>query len=79
MTRSLARELAPKVRVNGIAPGAILWPPGEELSEEKKQAIINNASLKKMGAPEDIANAVLFLLEKGSYITGQVIHVDGGR
>ena len=79
MTRSLARELAPKVRVNGIAPGAILWPPSEEFSEEKKQTIINNASLKKMGTPADIANAVLFLIEKGSYITGQVIHVDGGR
>ena len=79
MTHSLARELAPKVRVNGIAPGAILWPPSEELSEEKKQTIINNASLKKMGTPADIANAVLFLIEKGSYITGQVIHVDGGR
>lgn len=79
MTRTLARELAPHVRVNGIAPGAILWPPGEELSEEKKQDIIDKASLKKMGEPADIANAVLFLAEKGSYITGQVIHVDGGR
>jgi pteridine reductase len=79
MTRSLAHELAPDVRVNGIAPGAILWPPGEELSEEKKEAIINKASLKKMGTPADIANAVLFLIEEGTYITGQVIHIDGGR
>jgi len=79
MTRSLARELAPRVRVNGIAPGAILWPPGEELSEEKKQEIIEKSALKTMGEPADIANAVLFLIEDGSYITGQVLHVDGGR
>jgi pteridine reductase len=79
MTRTLARELAPEVRVNGIAPGAILWPPGEELSEEKKQNIVEMSSLKKTGNEDDIANAVLFLIEQGSYITGQIIHVDGGR
>ena len=79
MTRSLAHELAPEVRVNGIAPGAILWPPGEELSDEKKQEIINKSALKKMGSPEDIANAVWFLIEQGTYISGQIIHVDGGR
>ncbi len=79
MTRTLARELAPEVRVNAIAPGAILWPPGQELDEDKKQAIIEKSSLKKMGSPKDIANAVLFLVEKGTYITGQVLHVDGGR
>jgi pteridine reductase len=79
MTRTLARELAPEIRVNGIAPGAILWPAGEELSEKKKQNIIEMSSLKKIGNEEDIANAVLFLIEKGSYITGQILHVDGGR
>ena len=79
MTRTLARELAPEIRVNGIAPGAILWPTGKELSEKKKQNIIEMSSLKKIGNEEDIANAVLFLIEKGSYITGQILHVDGGR
>ncbi len=79
MTKTLARELAPGVRVNGIAPGAILWPPGEELSEEKKQVIIDKASLKKMGSPDDIANAAWFLIEKATYMTGQILHVDGGR
>ncbi len=79
MTKTLARELAPGVRVNGIAPGAILWPPGEELSEEKKQVIIEKASLKKMGSPDDIANAAWFLINKATYMTGQILHVDGGR
>lgn len=79
MTRSLARELAPDVRVNAIAPGAILWPPDEDLNDDKKQDIIDKSALKKMGTPEDIANAVLFLIEGGTYMTGQVLHVDGGR
>lgn len=79
MTRTLARELAPDVRVNAVAPGAILWPPGEEPSEEKQQAIINMSALKRMGSPEDIAHAVVFLVCEASYVTGQVLHVDGGR
>jgi pteridine reductase len=79
MTRSLARELAPDVRVNAIAPGAILWPSSEQMPEDSKQNIIEKSSLKRMGEPVDIANAVLFLIEKGTYITGQVLHVDGGR
>jgi pteridine reductase len=79
MTRTLARELAPDVRVNAVAPGAILWPPGEEPSEEKQQAIIDMSALKRMGSPEDIANAVAFLVCDASYVTGQVLHVDGGR
>lgn len=80
MTRTLARELAPEVRVNAIAPGAILWPSGDNtLSEEAQQAIIEKSFLKRIGAPADIANAILFLVEKGTYITGQVLHVDGGR
>jgi pteridine reductase len=79
MTRSLARELAPDVRVNAIAPGAILWPSSEQMPEDSKQNIIEKSALKRMGEPEDIANAVLFLIEKGTYITGQVLHVDGGR
>lgn len=80
MTRSLARELAPGVRVNGIAPGAILWPTGDNtLTEEAQQAIIDKSFMKKIGSPDDIANAVLFLVEQGTYITGQILHVDGGR
>lgn len=79
MTKSLARELAPDVRVNGIAPGAILWPPGEAMSDENKQKIIDRSSLKKMGEPADIANAILFLANNASYMTGQILHVDGGR
>lgn len=79
MTRSLARELAPDVRVNAIAPGAILWPFSEQMSVDSKQKIIEKSALKKLGSPADIANAVLFLVEQGTYITGQVLHVDGGR
>jgi pteridine reductase len=80
MTRTMARDLAPEVRVNTIAPGAILWAEnGNDLSHEMKAAIIDGISLKRMGEPLDIANAVLFLAGNASYITGQVLHVDGGR
>jgi len=80
MTRTMARDLAPEVRVNAIAPGAILWAEnGNDLSHEMKAAIIDEISLKRMGEPLDIANAVLFLAGNASYITGQVLHVDGGR
>jgi pteridine reductase len=79
MTHSLARELAPDVRVNAIAPGAILWPPDENQAEDKKDAIIEKSSLKRLGDPLDIAHAVLFLARDSSYMTGQVLHVDGGR
>lgn len=80
MTRSLAKELAPQVRVNGIAPGAILWPEHDaELDNEQKQRILDKVPLKRPGGPEDIAQAVLFLAQSGSYMTGQIIAVDGGR
>lgn len=80
MTRTLARDLAPEVRVNAIAPGAILWADnGNDLSDEQKENIINSISLKRLGDPSDIANAVLFLASQASYMTGQVLHVDGGR
>ena len=80
MTRTLAKDLAPEVRVNAIAPGAILWADnGNDLSDEMKERIIDGISLKRLGDPSDIANAVLFLATKGSYVTGQVLHVDGGR
>ncbi len=78
MTRSLARELAPEVRVNGIAPGAILWPEYEGgLNEGEQAATLARTALGHLGSPEDIANAVLFLAQ-ATYITGQIIKVDGG-
>lgn len=80
MTKSLAKELAPEISVNGVAPGAILWPENEDNSNSaKQQAILDKTALKKIGKPRDIANAVLFLAGEGNYITGQVIKVDGGR
>ncbi len=78
LTKSLAKELAPYVKVNGISPGAILWPTSEK-SLKKKKEIISKIALKKTGNPEDIANTVKFLIENGQYITGQNINVDGGR
>ncbi len=79
MTRSLARELAPYVRVNGVSPGAILWPEYVGgVSEEEKQKTLAQIALGRMGTPEDIAHAVLFLIRDASYVTGQVIAVDGG-
>jgi pteridine reductase len=78
LTRSLARDLAPEVRVNGIAPGAILWPD-EGMSDQVKQNIIGKIPLGRPGEPDDIASAVLFLVRDAHYITGQIIAVDGGR
>jgi pteridine reductase len=78
MTKSLARELAPDIRVNGVAPGAILWPENEN-DEQGNQEILDKTALKRSGEPKDIANAVLFLLRDAPYITGQMLPVDGGR
>ena len=80
LTRSLARELGPEVRVNGVAPGAILWPEGEEWGDElSRQRIVNQTALKRIGEPDDIAKAVDYLVSAAPYVTGQVISVDGGR
>lgn len=80
LTKSLARELAPEIRVNGIAPGAILWPEQEaSLDDEGKQKILDRVPLGRPGGPEDIAETILFLIKKAPYITGQIIAVDGGR
>lgn len=78
LTQSLARELAPYVRVNGVAPGAILWP---EQSDEglSQQAIIEKTALKREGSPEDIAKTILFLVRDAQYVTGHILPVDGGR
>ncbi len=78
MVRSLARELGPEVRVNGVAPGAILWPE-QGLSQAAQHEILDRTALKRPGAPADIARTVLFLVRDAPYITGQVITVDGGR
>ncbi|PIE24866.1 MAG: pteridine reductase [Neptuniibacter caesariensis] len=77
MTKSLAKELAPKVRVNGISPGAILWPEAD-LSEGEKQAILNKTLLGRIGRPKDLAEAVLYL-SQAEYITGQILAIDGGK
>lgn len=81
MTKSLARELAPAVRVNGVSPGAILWPEQEEgeLDNEIKQSILARIPMKRPGEPTDIAKTVVFLCRDAPYITGQIIAVDGGR
>ena len=78
LTRSLAKDLGPDVRVNGVSPGAILWPD-EGMSDALRAAIIKQTALKRAGTPEDIAAAVLFLVRDAPYVTGQIIAVDGGR
>jgi pteridine reductase len=77
LTKALARELAPAVRVNAVAPGAILWP--EAMEEAMRKRILSRTALKREGVPEDVARAVLFLVSDADYVTGQVIAVDGGR
>lgn len=77
MVKSLARELAPEIRVNGVAPGAILWPEGVQ-GEASKQTSMPRIPLERAGRPENIARTVLFLAT-AEYITGQIIAVDGGR
>ena len=78
LTRSLAKDLAPEVRVNGVAPGAILWPE-TDMSESTKESIIDQVPLSRGGEPGDIAGCVLYLVRDASYVTGQIITVDGGR
>lgn len=84
MTRSLAKELAPQVRVNGVSPGAIIWP--DNLSDDndsevlrKRQQIIDSIPLGRSGEPENIADLTFFLATRASYVTGQTLRVDGGR
>ena len=78
LTRSLAKDLAPEVRVNGVSPGAIVWPE-DELSETAKESILGQIPLERAGNPDDVAACVLFLLRDAAYVTGQIIAVDGGR
>jgi len=79
LTRSLARELAPEVRVNAVAPGPILWPDDEAFNEVSRQRIISHTPLRREGRPDDIAAAVKFLLADALYVTGDTLNVDGGR
>jgi pteridine reductase len=78
LTRSLAQELGPNVRVNAIAPGAIIWPESGD-SEENQNEILRRTPLGRLGKPRDIAGTVMFLLRDAPFITGQIINVDGGR
>lgn len=79
LTRSLARELAPEVRVNGIAPGAILWPEGVQADPQAEAQLREAVPLARMGEPADIGRTVLFFAQSAPYITGQILAVDGGR
>ncbi|EAV46454.1 pteridine reductase [Methylophilales bacterium HTCC2181] len=80
LTRSLAKDLSPNIRVNAVAPGAILWPStNQEIDEQYREDVISKTLLKKMGSPEDICSAVEYLLVHATYVTGQTITVDGGR
>jgi pteridine reductase len=78
LTRSLAKDLAPDVRVNGVSPGAILWPDNG-MSDSVKETILQQVPLARAGEPDDIAGCVLYLVQDASYVTGQIIAVDGGR
>ena len=78
LTRSLAKDLGPDIRVNGVAPGAILWPEAG-LSERTRESIIQQIPLKRAGEPRDVAAAVLFLVRDAPYVNGQILAVDGGR
>jgi pteridine reductase len=78
LTRSLAKDLGPEIRVNGVSPGAILWPE-TGMQERVQENIIQQIPLKRTGEPDDIAAAVLFLVRDAPYVTGQILAVDGGR
>ena len=78
LTKSLAVELGPDVRVNGVAPGIIIWPEGDQ-DETLQDDLLSRTALKRKGSVKDITDTVLFLVRDASYITGQIINVDGGR
>jgi pteridine reductase len=77
LTRALARELAPEIRVNGISPGSVMWPEG--MDEASKKAILERVSLGRQGTTRDLAAGVRFLILEAEYMTGQVLNIDGGR
>ena len=78
LTYSLAKELGPEVRVNGVAPGAVMWPEqGKECAD--REELVKRTALKRAGSPDDVAGAVLYLLRDAGFVTGQILRVDGGR
>jgi len=82
LTKSLAKELGPAVRVNGVSPGAILWPEADKENtnaNSEHSLLLEKTSLKREGSPDDIAKAILFLVSEAPYVTGHIIPVDGGR
>lgn len=80
LTKSLAHELGPEVRVNAVAPGPIMWPEGDPaFDDQERRRIVAHTLLKREGTPDDIARAVLFLVKDAPYITGTILPVDGGR
>ncbi|MBI3223236.1 MAG: pteridine reductase [Nitrosomonadales bacterium] len=80
LTKALAQEMAPQVRVNAVAPGVIVWPEEAEWQDEElRRKIVAHTLLKREGEPDDIAKTVAFLIQQAPYITGQIISVDGGR
>jgi pteridine reductase len=78
LTRALARDLAPDIRVNGVAPGAILWPDGG-VTDQTRDSVLKQIPMRRLGEPDDIAKCVLYLVRDANYVTGQIIAVDGGR
>jgi pteridine reductase len=77
MTKALARELAPEIRVNAVAPGPVLMP--QDMDEETIERVIDGTLLKRLGSPADVAEAVVFLVARTNFVTGHVLVVDGGR
>jgi pteridine reductase len=78
LTKSLARELGPEIRVNGVAPGPVMWPEGS-MDPKLQTQILERTALKRIGSPGDVAKAVLFFAKDAPYVTGQILAVDGGR
>lgn len=78
LTLSLAKELGPEVRVNGVAPGPVLWPEAP-MDAATKKSILEATALKRKGSPEDVAGAIIYLVRDAEYVTGQILAVDGGR
>lgn len=78
LTKSLAKEMGPEVRVNAVSPGAILWPE-EGMNEELQQKILKETPLERSGSPDDIADCILYLVRDATFVTGQNIAIDGGR
>jgi pteridine reductase len=80
LTRSLAIELGPDIRVNGVSPGAILWPDdGDHFKPDEQKRIVDQTPLRRVGSPQDVAGAVKYLMLDAPFVTGQILAVDGGR